>query len=239
MTASLPSLLRRRISSTMLWTLSLLLLTNVLWSIWAATSCDSPFAGTRSRISFAPVDDNKSCFAEVFASTTKSFHEVYLSPADSDGSLARRERTVSGTAPLWLRRALSGQRMHEASPDAMWEFSSVGFPFRMLWHAVQLPHGYALTGFGSGVSPRNDSSLMPHTGITVSKSGRGASSDVVLPIRPILAGQVFYAVFWFGLLLMASFVHRRVRIWRGRCPTCNYDLRATTTGTCPECGADA
>lgn len=62
-----------------------------------------------------------------------------------------------------------------------------------------------------------------------------------LPLRPIWPGFLVdtllsAAVIW---TLYASFVvrRRRRRLKRGRCPTCNYDLRATTTGVCPECGA--
>ncbi len=40
-------------------------------------------------------------------------------------------------------------------------------------------------------------------------------------------------LFW--LLIATARTAERKRC--GRCPACNYDLRATTTGACPECGA--
>ncbi|MCC6907002.1 MAG: hypothetical protein IT430_03590 [Phycisphaerales bacterium] len=62
-----------------------------------------------------------------------------------------------------------------------------------------------------------------------------------LPLRPIWPGFAFntmlYATATWLLFALPTFQRRRWRTARGRCPTCNYDLRATTTGVCPECGA--
>jgi hypothetical protein len=52
-----------------------------------------------------------------------------------------------------------------------------------------------------------------------------------------LVNTLFYAgLLW--LLFAAPFaLRRRRRIKRGLCPTCAYDLRATQSPVCPECGA--
>ncbi len=61
-----------------------------------------------------------------------------------------------------------------------------------------------------------------------------------LPLRPIPGGfavnTVFYAaVLW--LLIPGPFVLRRfIRVWRGLCPACAYDLRHGEHDACPECG---
>jgi hypothetical protein len=63
------------------------------------------------------------------------------------------------------------------------------------------------------------------------------------PIRPIWPGfalnTLFYAlILW--LLIPGPFVLRRhIRVKRGRCPKCGYDLRGAIPGAgggCPECG---
>jgi hypothetical protein len=63
----------------------------------------------------------------------------------------------------------------------------------------------------------------------------------VLPLRPIWPGflinTLFYAVILW-LLICGPFVLRRhIRLKRGRCPKCGYDLRGQLPGAgCPECG---
>lgn len=62
-----------------------------------------------------------------------------------------------------------------------------------------------------------------------------------LPLRPIWPGfaintALYAAVTWL-FFAFPTLLRRRWRSARGHCPTCDYDLRATTTGICPECGA--
>jgi hypothetical protein len=57
------------------------------------------------------------------------------------------------------------------------------------------------------------------------------------PVNPGFAiNTVFYAAVLWVLLALPGAVRRFVRRRRGRCTRCGYDLRATTTGVCPECG---
>ena len=62
-----------------------------------------------------------------------------------------------------------------------------------------------------------------------------------LPLRPIWPGfainTLFYAaIIW--LLTFGPFAARRFfRNKRGHCIKCGYDLRGTSGGVCPECGA--
>jgi hypothetical protein len=61
-----------------------------------------------------------------------------------------------------------------------------------------------------------------------------------LPVVPCWPGflidSIFYAlILW--LLIPGPFVLRRlIRIKRGRCPKCGYDLRGDLKRGCPECG---
>ena len=49
-----------------------------------------------------------------------------------------------------------------------------------------------------------------------------------------IAGSIAMPILWLGRHLDES--RRRARLTRGRCPQCEYDLTANTTGVCPECG---
>ncbi len=63
----------------------------------------------------------------------------------------------------------------------------------------------------------------------------------ILPLRPRLLGFTANSITYASFLWLISggpfALRRSIRIRRGHCPNCNYDLRATTTGICPECGA--
>ncbi len=62
-----------------------------------------------------------------------------------------------------------------------------------------------------------------------------------VPVRPIWTGfainSLLYATAVCLLAMIPPRIRRHLRRRAGRCPNCNYDLRATTTGACPECGA--
>ncbi|MCC6906998.1 MAG: hypothetical protein IT430_03570 [Phycisphaerales bacterium] len=62
-----------------------------------------------------------------------------------------------------------------------------------------------------------------------------------IPLRIIWPGAIANTLIYAAALLVpftvVPFARRHLRRRRGHCPACNYDLRATTTGVCPECGA--
>jgi hypothetical protein len=64
---------------------------------------------------------------------------------------------------------------------------------------------------------------------------------IMLPVEPHWPGfaldTAFYGALVFLLWSAPGVVRRRTRKRRDRCPTCGYDLRGTTNGPCPECGA--
>ena len=63
---------------------------------------------------------------------------------------------------------------------------------------------------------------------------------MIKPRRPIPIGfalnTVLYAMTLWVLMFLPVALRRCVRSLRGRCLSCGYDLRATTTWRCPECG---
>lgn len=75
----------------------------------------------------------------------------------------------------------------------------------------------------------------------------GVGGDVMLPrVIPLriywpgaLANTLIYAAALLVPFTVVPVLRRHLRRRRGHCPACNYDLRATTTGVCPECGAPA
>ncbi|MFG0329682.1 MAG: hypothetical protein ACF8PN_07270 [Phycisphaerales bacterium] len=62
-----------------------------------------------------------------------------------------------------------------------------------------------------------------------------------IPYAPVWPGfalnTAFYGAAWYGVLFAPGVVRRSLRRRRGACVGCGYDLRATETGVCPECGA--
>ncbi|GEM_PF-2440264 len=98
----------------------------------------------------------------------------------------------------------------------------------------------AASYFGCG--PAGLGNYVVREGVMISNAA--STSDKTpraVPLRIHWAGTILntliYAPAAFVLLSGASWFHRHLRRRAGRCVNCNYDLRATTTGTCPECGA--
>lgn len=62
----------------------------------------------------------------------------------------------------------------------------------------------------------------------------------VIPLTIDWPGAIVNTLTYAALLaipfILAPLLRRHLRRRAGHCPDCNYDLRATTTGTCPECG---
>ena len=62
----------------------------------------------------------------------------------------------------------------------------------------------------------------------------------VLPYRPIWLGMLintlFYAILLYLAIAGSGALRRLIRLKRGRCPRCGYDLRGALQAGCPECG---
>ena len=106
------------------------------------------------------------------------------------------------------------------------------------WPLLAMRSHYELGAARLNASGNYESPVRAPRGILISNG-----SDVerrILPLRPIWPGfainTVFYAaILW--LLTLGPFTARRmIRRKRGLCIKCGYDLRATSGGSCPECG---
>ena len=85
--------------------------------------------------------------------------------------------------------------------------------------------------------------LRARGGVLVPGLGLGATipntpQRVLIPLTPILGGlivdTVFYAVLLAAGVELYRSLRRRVRLARGRCGSCGYDLAGLDK--CPECG---
>jgi hypothetical protein len=108
-------------------------------------------------------------------------------------------------------------------------FCLAGFPFlSMLGHSYQQ-------------SQTIDGPLLVRTNTFVAIRLRETEQEPTrLPLLPLWPGfainTVFYAMILWGLFAAPFALRRRMRIKRGLCPKCAYDLRGSG-GACPECGA--
>ena len=70
--------------------------------------------------------------------------------------------------------------------------------------------------------------------------GFGPQSEKRLPLRPLwptfAVNTVCYAISLWLIIGSLSLFHRLMRITRGHCPGCGYDLRGSLAAGCPECG---
>ena len=71
--------------------------------------------------------------------------------------------------------------------------------------------------------------------------GKPSASDAILPFRPLWPEFAINTIFYAAILWLpfAPFQLRRyVRVKRGHCIKCGYDLRGAEHGACPECGVE-
>ena len=123
--------------------------------------------------------------------------------------------------PAWSR--LSRLPIYEGlDPEGLQVDRAFGLPVLSVWYGLDAKRASGT----SLVSSREITGWLPYRDLAVT------------PIWPGFAiNTIFYAaILW---LLFASFqLPRYVRVKRGHCIKCGYDLRGAEHEVCPECGAD-
>lgn len=129
-----------------------------------------------------------------------------------------------------VRLTTLGQSIHYQQTNTSFtiQVRRVGWPFRCL----EQTDWYDTTS----ANPRRESHRVGFGVPTL--SGR---TDIILPIRPLFPGLVINSVLY-GFVLWIAFAavsetRRVMRLRRGGCPKCGYDL--TGLDGCPECGWNA
>lgn len=97
--------------------------------------------------------------------------------------------------------------------------------------------------FSPGVSPSptvDDGSGFIVQRVTRTRPVFNVAYPAVLPVRPIWRGLAIdvtaYAATWMLILVGLGVAKRAIRIHRGLCPRCAYNLKDQPTPGCPECG---
>ena len=118
-------------------------------------------------------------------------------------------------------------------PDAMWQETSAGWPWRALRCereaiAIIVPNRFGYI--------RNTSAQTQHD---IVLSGGGIDWRVLPyePVWPALIGNVLvHSAAWCAIIIGLFALRKVIRTRRGRCIKCGYDLRGDFDSGCPECG---
>ncbi len=108
----------------------------------------------------------------------------------------------------------------------------IGWPMRALWCCFFWGDYHLGSGpvFAHGLQFRQPNAT----------AGTTLSYPVILPVHVLWPGLVINTIFYAALLwliTLGQFTARRmIRVKRGLCLKCGYDLRGTSGGGCPECG---
>ncbi len=89
---------------------------------------------------------------------------------------------------------------------------------------------------GHGRKPEQHTSIAPFWEI---ESIAGFDMNATLPLQPIPIPFALNTLMYAGLLwlvMSSRSIRRWLRIRRGHCPICKYDLRGDIAAGCPECG---
>jgi hypothetical protein len=146
--------------------------------------------------------------------------------AEPAGSLRRED-----SPPTWGTFARGRAPAANAGAD-----HAFGWPLPALWYRVNGTIG-GKTATATGI----DGAILLSPASTLSiRGGRFRA----LPLYPVWHGLVLNTLLFAGLLWLTltglPSARRALRIRRGRCPKCAYDLRGLAPGSpCPECGRGA
>lgn len=254
---------RRFVVTTLLWSLALLLLTNMAWSVWFARSAsmhgelmgmlDLMPAG----ISFDPEPPGvvETAYRRQLSAQTRywAFRAVNVeettpiqepTPEDMEQIRSAGIGEFRDVVPRWMNRRhqrFSGAVV-EGSDYAGEVYALVGWPVRLLWCSWRRTGADFFVTPDTGIEIEKPAAPPPGTGGFFGISLKESYSRA-LPFRPILTGQLAYGGLFFVVVCFVRWglaaLRRRRRSRRGYCAACAYNLRGNRSGVCPECGAPA
>lgn len=204
-------------TSTLLWTLPLLLLSNAGWSLWASTR-PIMLPGTdvrRNESLLAGHGDAILMHRYKYALETMTLCRA--KPIDG------HRLAVLDAAPRWLAEEEERAQLDYTGECFMIIRREFGWPAPLLWYAMHW-HG-DFTGLvpGTGV-PREDPDMLAQS----------------FPLRLIWTGQLASLTILFFIALgcrwVLSWARGSIRRLRRLCSACGYNLHGNTSGVCPECG---
>ena len=95
--------------------------------------------------------------------------------------------------------------------------------------------GLPLICFEGWVHVRNNQ--VKETSWAIAMGSRGDDTIALKPrVLPFLLNVLLFGSIAFAIIRFVSWRRERRLFLLGKCPVCEYDLTANTTGTCPECG---
>jgi len=135
-----------------------------------------------------------------------------------------------------MRLAMAADREGWNAANHYLHSAEVGWPYPSLYWRVR-----AIVS-PQGMPAQSWSPVITGNGIRPDWDGLGFTplSWKRLPTRPIWPGflinTIFYALVLLPLYCTPFIARRHIRVKRGRCPQCGYDLRGELDAGCPECG---
>ncbi len=149
-----------------------------------------------------------------------------LAVAPTDEPLPEYDPPSSPQPPRWGPLRTADHRTVIPDDRHTMQFIAQGWPWRALWCEKTANGDDVLGGYLLFRRHVPNTFMMQHH---------------VLALRPswpeFAMCTAVYTSAWMVLLFVPGATRRAVRLRRGRCGNCGYDLRAATGEKCPECGA--
>lgn len=140
---------------------------------------------------------------------------------------------------IWLTRGMELRFLHKESDPGDWTVvHETGWPYHGIrGRSRAQPNG---TWRASGaIDMKTDLEMMLFVDPNAPPVARDTTPKV-LPLMPMWPGALLNTLIFAGMLaalaMLVLAVRTTVRLARGGCPFCAYDLRRQFAGGCPECG---
>ena len=145
---------------------------------------------------------------------------------------------MDGMLPYWSRARTRPSSEVFDDPRGAW-FSEYGWGWPFIC-GTTFQRGYVQTSEGE---PDRSRPREVVSGFRVADTGQNVPVPYkLLPLRPVYPGLigniVCYSLLAYLVLFVFFDVRYIIRLKRGRCPQCGYDLQGADHEACPECGEE-